>query len=67
MKTVKLSPPDWRLTEQALAAAFTPKTRVLMLNTPLNPIGRVFDREELEAHCERPARIEGCRDLRRGL
>ncbi len=49
VKTVKLSPPDWRLTEQALAAAFTPKTRVLMLNTPLNPIGRVFDREELEA------------------
>jgi aspartate/methionine/tyrosine aminotransferase len=49
VKTVKLSPPDWRLTEDALAAAFTPKTRALMLNTPLNPIGRVFDREELEA------------------
>jgi len=49
VKTVKLPPPDWRLTEQALAAAFTPKTRALMLNTPLNPIGRVFDREELEA------------------
>jgi len=48
VKSVKLSPPDWRLTEEALAAAFTPKTRVLMLNTPLNPIGRVFDREELE-------------------
>jgi len=49
VKTVKLSPPDWRLTEQALVAAFTPKTRVLMLNTPLNPIGRVFDGEELKA------------------
>jgi len=48
VKSVKLSPPDWRLTEEALAAAFTPKTRVLMLNTPLNPIGRVFDREELQ-------------------
>jgi N-succinyldiaminopimelate aminotransferase len=48
VKTVKLSPPDWRLDENALAAAFTPKTRALMLNTPLNPIGRVFDRAELE-------------------
>lgn len=48
VKTVKLAPPDWRLDERALAAAFTPKTRALMLNTPLNPIGRVFDRAELE-------------------
>jgi aspartate/methionine/tyrosine aminotransferase len=49
VRTVKLSPPEWRLTGQALAAAFTPKTRALMLNTPLNPIGRAFDRDELEA------------------
>jgi aspartate/methionine/tyrosine aminotransferase len=49
VKTVKLSPPDWRLSEAALAAAFTPKTRALVLNTPLNPIGRVFDAQEREA------------------
>jgi len=48
VKTVKLAPPDWRLDPDAIAAAITPDTRVLMLNTPLNPIGRAFTREELE-------------------
>lgn len=48
VKTIQLSPPEWRLEEQMLAAAFSDRTRVIMLNTPLNPIGRVFDREELE-------------------
>jgi len=48
VKTVKLSPPDWRLDGDAIAAALTPGTRVLMLNTPLNPIGRAFTRDELE-------------------
>jgi aspartate/methionine/tyrosine aminotransferase len=49
IKSVKLAPPDWRLTRDALAAAVTPKTRAILLNTPLNPIGRCFDRDELEA------------------
>ncbi|HEX3652430.1 MAG TPA: aminotransferase [Rhizomicrobium sp.] len=48
VKTVKLVPPDWRLDAEAIAAAITPETRVLMLNTPLNPIGRAFTRDELE-------------------
>lgn len=48
-KTVALSPPAWRLTEEALAAAITAKTRLVMINTPLNPIGRVFDRQEMAA------------------
>jgi len=49
IRTVKLSPPDWRLTREALSAAVTSRTRVILLNTPLNPIGRSFGREELEA------------------
>ena len=49
IKTVKLSPPDWRLDEAAFAAAVTPATRAVLLNSPLNPIGRAFDRAELEA------------------
>ena len=49
VKTVVLAPPAWRLTEEALAAAVTDKTRAILINTPLNPIGRVFDREEMEA------------------
>ena len=32
-----------------LAAAITPRTRVLMVNSPLNPVGRVFDTGELNA------------------
>ena len=47
VRSVKLQPPHWRLTEEALAAAVTPKTRVIVINTPLNPIGRVFDAEEM--------------------
>jgi N-succinyldiaminopimelate aminotransferase len=48
VKTVKLAPPDWRLDALALGEAVTPNTRVLMLNTPLNPVGRAFTRAELE-------------------
>lgn len=49
VKAVTLSPPGWRLTEDALAAAITPKTRMVMINSPLNPIGRVFDAAEMAA------------------
>jgi len=48
VRLVTLKAPDWRLTEAALRAAITPATRAVMINTPLNPIGRVFDREEME-------------------
>jgi aspartate/methionine/tyrosine aminotransferase len=48
VRGIRLEPPGWRLTEEALAAAFTPKTKVVMLNTPHNPVGRVFTREELQ-------------------
>jgi len=49
VRVVKLAAPDWRLTEEALRAAFTPETRAILVNSPLNPIGRVFDRAEMEA------------------
>lgn len=44
---VRLEPPHWRLTEEALAAAFTPRTRVAILNNPLNPTATMFSNEEL--------------------
>jgi aspartate/methionine/tyrosine aminotransferase len=47
VRSLKLSPPDWRLEPEMLSAAMTADTRVVVLNSPLNPIGRVFDREEL--------------------
>lgn len=46
-KLVRLEPPDWRLDEPRLAAAFTSKTRAVLLNTPLNPTGSAFSSEEL--------------------
>ena len=44
-----LAPPDWRFDPARLAAAFGPRTRALILNTPHNPTGKVFSRAELEA------------------
>jgi N-succinyldiaminopimelate aminotransferase len=49
VKSVKLAPPDWRLTEEALGAVVTPKTSAILINSPHNPIGRVFDTGELDA------------------
>lgn len=49
VRSVKLVEPDFRLSEEALRAAINGKTRAVIINTPLNPIGRVFDRDEIEA------------------
>ncbi len=45
---VTLRPPDFGLEEEALRAAFSPRTRAIVVNTPHNPTGRVFTRAELE-------------------
>ncbi|MFW5696451.1 MAG: aminotransferase class I/II-fold pyridoxal phosphate-dependent enzyme [Phototrophicaceae bacterium] len=44
---VPLYAPDWTFDEDELRAAFNPRTRALILNTPHNPTGRVFNRAEL--------------------
>jgi aspartate/methionine/tyrosine aminotransferase len=44
---VPLEEPGYRLNADRLAAAVTPRTRALLLNTPHNPTGRVFDEEEI--------------------
>jgi aspartate/methionine/tyrosine aminotransferase len=46
-RTVTLSPPDWTFDESELAAAFNARTRGIVINTPNNPTGKVFSREEL--------------------
>ena len=46
---VRLRPPDWTFDPAELAAAFSKRTRALILNTPNNPTGRVFTAHELEA------------------
>jgi aminotransferase len=45
---VRLSPPDFAIDWDALRAAFTAKTRAIVINTPNNPTGKVFTRAELE-------------------
>lgn len=45
---VSLRPPDFSFDPEELAAAFTSKTRVLIINNPHNPTGKVFSRSELE-------------------
>ena len=47
--TVALEPPHWSLPLDRLAAAFSDKTKLILVNTPMNPIGKVFTRAELEA------------------
>ena len=47
-KLVRLEPPDWRLPREALAAAFSERTKLVLLNNPMNPTGKVFDEEELQ-------------------
>ncbi|WP_420642593.1 pyridoxal phosphate-dependent aminotransferase [Candidatus Leptofilum sp.] len=44
---VPLEAPDYRLEISKLQAAITPKTKAMLLNTPHNPTGRVFDDEEI--------------------
>jgi aspartate/methionine/tyrosine aminotransferase len=48
VKTIKLAPPGWRLTEDLLRSAIGPDTRAVLINSPHNPAGRVFSREEME-------------------
>ncbi|HEY7696825.1 MAG TPA: aminotransferase class I/II-fold pyridoxal phosphate-dependent enzyme, partial [Vicinamibacteria bacterium] len=44
---VRLREPDWSLDPKELEAAFSSKTRAIIINTPNNPTGKVFSREEL--------------------
>jgi len=63
---VRLEPPHWRFTEEMLERAFTPKTRVVMFNNPLNPTGTVYRREDLELlarYCERFNAIAVCDEV----
>ncbi|MBY0338937.1 MAG: aminotransferase [Acetobacteraceae bacterium] len=46
-KLVRLTPPRWELPRAELAAAFGPKTKAILFNTPMNPTGKVFTAAEL--------------------
>lgn len=46
-KLVRLHPPRWDLPRAELEAAFGPRTKLLLLNSPMNPTGKVFSTAEL--------------------
>jgi aspartate/methionine/tyrosine aminotransferase len=48
IRLVRLQPPDWRIRPEALEAAFTEKTRLVVFNNPLNPAAVVFPQEDLD-------------------
>ena len=63
-----LRAPDFALRPgRAAARAFTPRTRLVLLNTPHNPTGKVFTRAELELDRRRCREHDACRRHRRGL
>jgi len=39
---------DWRIDFDELRRAITPKTKMIVVNTPHNPVGKVFTQEELQ-------------------
>ncbi len=51
-RVVPLEPPAWTFDPDRLAAAVTPATRLILLNSPHNPTGKVFSRAELETVAE---------------
>ncbi|RIK93108.1 MAG: aminotransferase [Proteobacteria bacterium] len=58
VRAIRLAPPDWRLSREALAAAFSPKTKLIVINTPMNPTGKVFSDDELSLVAEFAARFD---------
>jgi N-succinyldiaminopimelate aminotransferase len=55
-RVVQLRAPDWSFEPEALENAITDRTRLILVNTPHNPTGKVFTRAELEviaAACRR--------------
>jgi aspartate/methionine/tyrosine aminotransferase len=51
-RLVTLHEPDWTFDEAELRAAFGPRTRAIIVNTPHNPTGKVFTRAELDVISE---------------
>ncbi|MEL7485817.1 MAG: aminotransferase [Pseudomonadota bacterium] len=58
-RAVNLTPPTFRINRAVLEAAITPATKMIVVNTPHNPLGRVISREE----CALIAEIAQARDL----
>jgi N-succinyldiaminopimelate aminotransferase len=63
---VRLEPPHWRFTEEMLARAFSPRTRVVLFNNPLNPSGTVYGEQDLALlarFCEQYGAVAVCDEV----
>jgi aspartate/methionine/tyrosine aminotransferase len=63
---VTLQPPHFRLTEEALAAAFSPRTKAVLFNNPLNPTATIFGADDLAllaAFCRRFDAVAICDEV----
>lgn len=52
VKVLSLKPPQWSFTREDLEAVFSDRTKLICLNTPMNPAGKVFERAELKMIAE---------------
>ncbi|MEM1284765.1 MAG: aminotransferase [Pseudomonadota bacterium] len=52
-RLVPLQPPHWSFSDDALDAAFSDRTKAVLLNNPLNPSSKVFSRDELQRVADR--------------
>ncbi|WP_259782905.1 aminotransferase [Aestuariispira ectoiniformans] len=55
---VRVTPPEWALDKAALEAAFSDKTKLVILNSPMNPAAKVFSRDELSVIAELVERFD---------
>ncbi len=65
-RLVRLEPPHWSITAEQLAAAFSPRTKVVLFNNPQNPTGTVYGREEMQLvadFCQRFDAIALCDEV----
>jgi N-succinyldiaminopimelate aminotransferase len=65
-KFVTLTPPAFGLTEEALAKAFSPKTKAVLFNNPLNPTATIFSAADLDLladFCVRHDAVAICDDV----
>ena len=63
---VTLTPPSFCLSEEALAAAFSPKTKLVLFNNPLNPTATIFGDDDLDllaSFCQRFDAIAVCDEV----
>ncbi|HEV2816782.1 MAG TPA: aminotransferase [Allosphingosinicella sp.] len=57
-KLVRLAPPGWRITAEALGEAFSERTRLVLFNNPHNPTARLFGEDELALLAEAAIRAD---------